>query len=211
MGDARNAGSEEELDTMKHTLTLTLLAALLLLSPPAALHAADTFLIKDGQARAEIIVAERPARMTKLAAKELQTYVEKISGVKLAILSAPTVRKAHIFLGKSSHTEALKLSTDGLENGAFRMASGADWLALLGADEDFVPIEPWGRMRSTAEQARVNAEFDKITGDTFWNHFGYIYTRYHKDLDVWDYDDAGTLNAVYEFLRSLGVRWYAPG
>ncbi len=66
-------------------------------------------------------------------------------------------------------------------------------------------------MRSRTEQDRVNLEFDKITGDTFWNHFGYLYTRYHKDLDVWDYDDAGTLNAVHEFLRSLGVRWFAPG
>jgi len=91
------------------------------------------------------------------------------------------------------------------------VASGADWLALLGPDEDFVPIEPWGRMRSTAEAARANAEFDKITGDTFWNNFGGLYMRYHKDLNVWDYDDAGTLNAVYEFLRSLGVRWFAPG
>ena len=57
----------------------------------------------------------------------------------------------------------------------------------------------------------MNAEWDKITGDTFWNNCRELYARYHADLDVWDYDDAGTLNAVYEFLRSLGVRWYAPG
>ena len=62
---------------------------------------------------------------------------------------------SHIFLGKSAHTEALKLGTDGLENGAFRMASGVDWLALLGPDEDYAPIEPWGRMRSVEEAARV--------------------------------------------------------
>ena len=172
---------------------------------------AQPFLVENGQPRAEIIIAEKPARMAKLAAKELQTYVEKISGAKLEIVTQPHEGKAHVFLGKSRFTEELKLGTEGLENGAFRMASGADWLALLGPDEDFVPIEPWGRMRSTAEQNRVNLEFDKITGDTFWNHFGYIYTRYHKDVDVWDYDDAGTLNAVYEFLRNLGVRWFAPG
>lgn len=188
--------------------TLSLLATLLLASPALA---ADRLLAEDGQPRAEIIIAEKPARMTKLAAKELQAYLERISGAKLEIRTEPTAGKAHVFLGISTHTQGLKLATDGLENGAFRMASGADWLALLGPDEDFVPIEPWGRVRSAAEQARVNAEFDKITGDTFWNHFGYIYTRYHQDLDVWDYDDAGTLNAVYEFLRSLGVRWFAPG
>lgn len=40
---------------------------------------------------------------------------------------------------------------------------------------------------------------------------GYVYARYHKDLDVLDYDDSGTLNVVYEFLRSLGVRWHTQG
>jgi hypothetical protein len=192
---------------MKHLLTFTAL----LLSSMAAVHAEGTFLIEQGQARAEIIIAEKPARMTKLAAKELQTYVQKISGAKLEIVTQKHEGKAHVFVGRSRFTEELKLDTGGLKNGAFRMVSGVDWLVLLGPDEDFIPIEPWGRMRNTAEQARVNAEFDKITGDTFWNHFGYIYTRYHKDLDVWDYDDAGTLNAAYEFLRSLGVRWFSPG
>ena len=189
---------------------MKLLIALLLTVLPV-LHAADTFLIENGQPRAEIIIAEKPARMTKLAAKELQTYLEKISGAKLEVRTTPTAGKAHIFLGKSSHTEALKLATNGLENGAFRMASGADWLALVGPDDDFVPIEPWGRMRSTAEQARVNGEFDTITGDTFWNNFSGRYMRYHQKRDVWAYDDAGTLNAVYAFLRGLGVRWFAPG
>lgn len=190
---------------MKNTL------ALLCLSACFTLHAADAFLVQDGQAQAEIVLAEKPARMAKLAAKELQTYVEKISGAKLEIVTQPHAGKAAIYVGKSRFTDDLKLSTNGLENGAFRMTSAAGWLALLGPDEDFVPIEPWGRNRSLGETNRVNTEFDKITGDTFWNHHRDVYARYYKDLDVWDYDDAGTLNAVHEFLRSLGVRWYAPG
>jgi uncharacterized protein DUF4838 len=190
---------------MKHALSLLCLSACL------TLHAADAFLVQDGEAQAEIVLAEKPARMATLAAKELQTYVEKISGAKLEIVTQPHAAKTAVYVGKSRFTDELKLSTEGLENGAFRMASAAGWLALLGPDEDFVPIEPWGRNRSAAETARVNSEFDKITGDTFWNHHREVYARYHKDLDVWDYDDAGTLNAVHEFLRSLGVRWYAPG
>ena len=86
---------------------MKLLIALLLTALPV-LSAADTFLIENGQPRAEIIIAEKPARMTKLAAKELQTYLEKISGAKLEVRTTPTAGKAHIFLGKSSHTEALK-------------------------------------------------------------------------------------------------------
>jgi hypothetical protein len=176
-----------------------------------SLHATDSFLVQDGQAKAEIILAEKPARMAKLAAKELQAYVEKISGAKLEIVTQPHAGKTAVYVGKSRFTDDLKLSTEGLENGAFRMAATPGWLALLGPDEDFVPIEPWGRNRGVGETNRVNAEFDKISGDTFWNHHRDVYARYHKDLDVWDYDDAGTLNAVHEFLRSLGVRWYAPG
>jgi hypothetical protein len=41
---------------MKHTLILIMS---LLLAPLAALHAADTFLIENGQARAEIVIAEK--------------------------------------------------------------------------------------------------------------------------------------------------------
>jgi len=185
------------------------LHALIAIALLAPLHAAD--IIQAGKPLAEIVIAETPARMTKLASRELQTYLERVSGAKLEIVTQPSPGKMHIFLGESAHTDALKLSTEALENGAFRMASGKDWLALLGPDEDFVPVEPWGRFRGSAEAQRVNQAFDKISGDTFWNHCANLYTRYHKDLDVWDYDDTGTLNATYEFLRSLGVRWFAPG
>jgi len=116
-----------------------------------------------------------------------------------------------IFVGTSRHTASLGLATDELEHGAFRMDSGVDWLALLGPDHDYVPIEPWGRSRSAEETARVNRGWDKITGDTFWNPARDLHFRYHPELDVWDQDDAGTFNAVHEFLRGLGCRWFAPG
>jgi len=169
------------------------------------------FIVKNGETRAEIVIADKPARMTKLAAKELQNHVSKMSGAKLPIVTERHAGKFAIFVGKSHFTDALGLATDDLKHGAFRMASGEDWLALLGPDKDFVPIEPWGRSRSPAETERVNAEWDKITGDTFWNAARDLHFRYHADLDVWDQDDAGTFNAVNEFLRSLGCRWFAPG
>lgn len=173
--------------------------------------AEGALLVERGAARGEIVIGDKPARMAKLAARELQTYVEKISGAKLEIVPVPTDGRPHIFVGKSRFTDTLQLSTAGLENGAFRMASGDGWLALLGPDEDYVPIEPWGRLRGTAEAQRVNQAWDKFTGDTFWDNCNGLYSRYHKDLDVWDFDDTGTLNAVYEYLRSLGVRWFFPG
>ena len=194
---------------MKQILLGVLLAWLL--TPLAALMAAETLLVERGQPRAEIVIADKPARMTKLAAKELQSTLQKMTGANLPIVSQRAAGTMAIFVGKSRYTDELSLKTDGLKHGAFRMASGKDWLALVGPDKDFVPIEPWGRNRSAAETARVNAAWDKITGDTFWNAARDLHFRYHPDLDVWDQDDAGTFNAVNEFLRGLGCRWFAPG
>ncbi len=162
---------------------------------------AEAFLVEAGKPRAEIIIAEAPARMTKLAARELQTYIQKISGATLPIVTKPTDGGVRIYVGVSSHTEALELSTNGLAYGAYRMASGPDWLALLGPDKDYLPIEPYGR--------NSHPDWDKITGDTFWNSFGD--GDYQPTLDIRLLDDRGTLHAVYGFLHDLGVRWYMPG
>jgi len=172
----------------------------------------EAFIVRDGKPMAEIIVADKPARMAKLAASELQTNLEKISGAKLTITNLPGKDvPIKIYVGKSKYTDELKLSTEGLAHGAFRMISGDGWLALLGPDKDYVPIEPWGRSRESAEVERINHEWDKITGDTFYNPFHSLFMYYDSGLDIWAFDDRGTLHAVYEYLHGLGVRWYMPG
>ena len=45
------------------------------------LGAAELGLVTDGVAKARIVISEKPLRTVRLAAHELQTYVEKISGV----------------------------------------------------------------------------------------------------------------------------------
>ena len=91
----------------------------------AASSSAETFIVKDAKPQAEIIIAEKPARMTKLAASNLQEYVCKMSGASLPIRTAPSQDvPVKIYVGKSKYTDDLKLSTDGLAHGAFRMASG---------------------------------------------------------------------------------------
>jgi hypothetical protein len=181
------------------------------LTLPVTAAARAAAIVEKGAVRAEIVVADAPARMTKLAAKELQGGLAKMTNATLPIVTDRTPGRVAIFVGTSRHTEALGLATEGLAHGGFRMESGTDWLALVGPDKDFVPIEPWGRSRSADETARVNAAWDAITGDTFWNPARDLHFRYHADLDVWDQDDAGTFNAVQEFLRGLGCRWFAPG
>ncbi len=200
---------------MKHVLSglpepgsiALLIAAALLFSPACEQKPARVWLVENGQPRAEIVIAEDPARMTRLAASELQTYIGKISGAVLPIVTEPTAGAARIYVGVSPHTEALGLKTEGLKYGAYRMASGPDWLALLGPDKDFEPVEPYARGRG--DQERAHQAWDGITGDTFWLPIGG--GGVHEKLGISQYDDRGTLHAVYDFLHDLGVRWYMPG
>ena len=75
---------------------------------PAAAHAADPFLVENGESRAEIIIAESPARSTRLAAAELQTYVANISGARLPIRAEPSADvPVQIYIGESRHAASL--------------------------------------------------------------------------------------------------------
>ena len=104
----------------------------------------EAYLVKDGKPCADIVIADKPPRMVKLAAEELQTYIEKISGAKLSISNAPGLdAPAHIYVGRSAETDKLKISDEGLKHGAFKMVSGENWLALLGHDSDYTPPMPF--------------------------------------------------------------------
>ena len=192
--------------------------------------AADAFLVKDGQPRAEIVIANDPPRTTRLAAQELQMYVEKISGAKLPIVTEPSGDlPVRIYVGQSPHTEKLGITADGLEHGAYRIVSVDGWIVFIGDDADFTPIEPWPRSYSRdIASGKMQREWDKITGE----HWGYTHSQLHKhysgsrvlfgtpkeekvdkngNVNVWTYDERGSFNAVCGFLRDLGVRWYMPG
>jgi len=85
------------------TIQILFLAVLL----PAAADA-ESSLVEDGQPRAEIVIADDPPRLVNLAAKELQTYIEKISGAKLPIVTEPSGKvSVSVFVGRSEHTERL--------------------------------------------------------------------------------------------------------
>ena len=192
-------------------------------------HAGESFLVKDGLAQAEIIISEKPQRTTRLAANELQHYVEKLSGARLAIASEPSGNvPVKIYVGPSRHTDRLKVSAGGLKNGAYRIVAGDDWLVLIGDDTDFTPVEPWPRSNNDIASGKMQQAWNKITGQ----HWGYTHSQLHKhytgsnslfgtpneekvdkdgNINVWTYDERGSFNAVCGFLRDLGVRWYMPG
>ncbi|MDP6116515.1 MAG: DUF4838 domain-containing protein [Planctomycetota bacterium] len=192
---------------------------------------AELFIVKDGQPRAEIIIAEKAPRATRLAAQELQTYVKKISGAQLSIgteASATAEVPCKIYIGQSRHTEKLGITARGLKEGAYRIVSGENWLVFIGDDRDFTPVEPWPKGYHDIRSGRMQRAWNKITG----RHWGYTHTQLHKhysgsrslfgtrdeqkvdkegNVNVWTYDERGSFNAVCGFLRELGVRWYLPG
>ncbi|MEM7599850.1 MAG: DUF4838 domain-containing protein [Verrucomicrobiota bacterium] len=173
---------------------------------------AAPFLVENGEARAVIITAEKPTRSARIAADELQTYLEKISGARLAIQTEVSDElPLRIFVGESAAARAAGVSAEGLSRDAFRILSGPNWLALLGNDLDFEPIEPWAR-HHTQWANEKQAEWEALAGHPWMNPIGSrLYRSYNRELDIWTFDHRGSLNAVYAFLRDLGVRWYMPG
>lgn len=217
------------------------LLAAWLAAPLVALHAADLVLVHRGVPAAEIVVAEERPRMVSLAALELRHFVEKMSGARLPIVTtATTGQRLKIHVGRSAATERLGITSEGLRDGAYRLASGPDWLVLIGEDHDFNPANaPWPLKRNDAP--RAGAEWARATAGktdaawgfpfasgfkSFWNPSDFttqMTARYGADFPAlwkagapgkagfWNHDTGGSLNATYALLRLLGVRWFMPG
>jgi hypothetical protein len=173
---------------------------------------AETLIVKDGQPQAEIVISEKPPRMAKLAAEELQAYLEKISGAKLPITTVPNKDvPSQIYVGKSNHADQLKVTDEGLKSGAFRMVSGKNYLVLLGHDSDFKVKGPFHTGGAMDKDSVALLEWDKLTGKRWGFPTGMLSREYNAELKIWEEDERGSFNAVTEFLRMQGVRWYMPG
>ncbi len=216
---------------------MKIILAALLLAPLAGLHGADLRLTETSQPRAEIVLAEKPPRMVSLAALELRHFVEKMSGARLPIVTTPTAdKRLKIHIGRSAETERLGITSEGLRDGAYRLASGPDWLVLIGEDRDFSPERmPWPLKRNDAP--RAEAEWGKLIAGksdapwgfpfasgfkAYWNPADFaqqMTARYGEDFPklwgskrgFWNHDQGGSLNAVHDLLRQLGARFFMPG
>ena len=191
--------------------------------------AAEQYLVRDGRAEAEIVIDPAAQRSTRLAAQELQHYLKKISGAKLKIVTETTATvPVKVLIGASKEAEKRGVTTAGLKAGAYRIVASDNWLAMIGDDTNFVPIEPWPRNHRDLASGKVQAAWDAITGE----HWGYPHSQLYKhysgstglfgtpneqlvdkagQVNVWGFDERGSLNAVCGYLRGLGVRWYLPG
>ena len=204
----------------KHTLAFL---AVLLLTPLSSLNAADMFIVDDGKPQAEIVISTTPTRMQRVAAHEFRMQIEKISGARLPIVTNPSGKVVKIFIGASSQNP---VKADGLKDGAYRITTGPDWMALVGDDSEFTPMEPFAKNNS--DILRAQAEWEKIVGAPYGMPARGLYknrlrlpgdtgkpegatTEPTETLEIWGLDERGSFNAVCGYLRKLGARWYLPG
>ena len=144
----------------------------------AAAASGASWLVRDGQPRADIVTAEAPMRGAKLAAAELQAGLRRITGAALPFVTAPGSNVAgHVYVGRSAWTDALGVTDAGLGESHYRCVSGEGWLALLGNDMEYLPPEPW--FRSRADRARLPAEWERRPGRA-WGR------RSHESQDRFD-------------------------
>ena len=194
------------------TLTLLLLACSMLAAQPV--------LVQDGKAHAEIVVAEGAAPATKLAAAQLQEHLAGMTGVTLPMVNQPTdAAAARIYVGPSPFIEALGVQTRDLKHDAYRIVSGEKWLVLAGRDIPFMQqrgaqateLLKLAGMKPGAEHDKVWEKWYALSGGKWSLPYSQLWKDYNKELGIWAQDEHGSFNAVVDFLRSLGMRWYMPG
>lgn len=189
-----------------------LLLLLLTIFAGFATAQADLVVVDNGQPKAQIITAEDPPRLVRLAAEELRDYVRKISGADLPILTQPTnAAPVKLYVGRSAYTDELGIDVGDLRHDAYKLVSGDDWLALIGYDKDYQPIEPYPQDRQDYERAQ--AEWEELYGGPCANPmvwYGGPVSSFNRATGTWRQDAGGSLQAVYALLRELGVRWYMP-
>lgn len=172
-------------------------------------------IVADGEANAQIVIGDQPTRTQRLAADQLQAYIRKISGAELPITTAKGDLPVTLYVGRSAATDAMGLSNEELTYGAYRMVSGEDYLVLLGRDTNFWMDKPGDGgpefPRNRGDRDRAKEAWHAKHGDQYATPFMSFFKGYNSELGIWLQDQRGSLNAVNDFLRSLGVRWYMPG
>jgi hypothetical protein len=176
----------------------------------------EAFIVKDGKPQAQIVIADKPERMQKLAAEELQKYIEKISGARLAVTNTPgSDLPVKIYVGQSAATGKLGLDNKDLDHGAYIMKAGADYLVLLGKDTDYFQAKPGAGGDvypvNRGDRDRAAGAWKQKHGEQWSSPFVSFFKDFNDKLGLWGSDEHGSLNAVNDFLRSLGVEWYMPG
>jgi hypothetical protein len=160
------------------------------------------YIVQNGVGYADIVVSSSAPNMVQLAANYFRMYINNLTGAVLPISNTPSGSKQyHVYIGRSTYTDSLGITSVGCKDGGFKMVSGNNYLVLLGDDKAFTFSGPTDY-----------AEWDALTGDLWGNSFLDGFYNYNNGIyGIWEADGRGSMNAVHEFLYNQGIRWYAPG
>jgi len=145
--------------------------------------AADLFtLVADGQAKAQIVTGDDAPETVRFAAKELRSFVMKISGAELPVAARPAAGVPAIRLGPAAKAVLSVESLNGIARDGYLITQTAGDLCVVGIDD---------------AGPRTDIEALLARGET-------------HSVPTWDFH-RGTLYGVYRLLETLGVRWFMPG
>ncbi len=164
-------------------------------------------LVNEGKSNAEIVVDAKACASTQVAAKELQKYLKKISGVELPVVNQPS-GKLPVYIGPSEYTRKLGITVDDIKSDGFKVIVGPDYIALIGVDENRLPIPRGNNRFGLFDQ--LQKEWEVYTGGYKWRVPFFFRDPRNSALGFYTTDATGTLFAVYDLLEMLGCRWYMP-
>ena len=163
-----------------------LLCLILTILSASFLTAAEVALIKGGKAKAVIVVEDAKNVTAQKAAEELQSMLEKRTGVKLQILSAKDPVPAGmipVYLGLSDRTAKLGADTKKIKYDGYYFKATPNYVVIAGRDKPQMTERYYGHI--------------------------FIYCNFKKNY--YAYGERGTANGVYKSLEKYaGIRHYMP-
>jgi len=143
-------------------------------------------LVEDGKVTGCILVEADAPSASQHAARELQLYLERISGAKLPIVAEPAqpTTPVRVALGRTSFAQKQGVTDAGLPPDGFRLRAAGGALVVVGRDH---------------------------RGPVLGGRRGRTRRTYCRKLGLNAYGETGTLFGVYHFLRAQGCRWFLPG
>jgi len=102
-------------------------------------HGPPLTLVENGQARATLVLADRPSSAAREAARELQTALRKMSGAELPVVAESKLNQAAggdclVLLGDTQLGRSKGISADGLPLEGYRIKSEGNLLFIVGSD-----------------------------------------------------------------------------
>ncbi|MBI1224005.1 MAG: DUF4838 domain-containing protein [Bacteroidetes bacterium] len=168
------------------------------------------YIIENGKSNTEIIIDAKSPRTVELAAIDLQLYLKEITGVEIPISSITQKKIPYkLFIGRSAYTDSLGINIKDIKDDGYKIQSGENWMVMIGADDEYTPPQ---KLSSYAKKSQALKNRQTTKEKEKWeNPLEGLYNNYNRELDIWSFDKQGSFNAVNEFLRIQGVRWYMPG